>query len=267
MLRYIDYYRAAMKVAILEQLQYRVANYFYLFGMIAESVIYLVVWSTVAISAGGEVGGYTTGDFAAYFIIGILVNNMTIALSPYSWEWRVQHGQLSSELRYPIHPLHHDLAYYAGSNLVTGLLCLPVMVFLALGFNPVFSPTGFQVLIFSISLLGAYLISSLSLSVLGMLTFWTVRVGAVFELYFALELFLSGRLVPLSFMPEWAQQALQYLPFQWTFYFPVETLVGEMTPEQLLFGLLMQGLWILIGLIAIRLVWQQGIRRYTAVGN
>ena len=48
MRRYLDYYLSAMKVAILEQLQYRVANYLYLFGMIAESIIYMVVWSTVA---------------------------------------------------------------------------------------------------------------------------------------------------------------------------------------------------------------------------
>ena len=64
MRRYFDYYLAAMKVAILEQLQYRVANYLYLFGMIAESIIYMVVWSTVARAEGGVVGGYAQGDFA-----------------------------------------------------------------------------------------------------------------------------------------------------------------------------------------------------------
>jgi hypothetical protein len=90
MRRYLEYYRAAMKVAILQQLQYRVANYFYLVGMVAEPVIYLVVWSTVAAAEGGEVGGYTAADFAAYYIVGTLVHNMNIVLSPYSWEWRVK---------------------------------------------------------------------------------------------------------------------------------------------------------------------------------
>jgi ABC-2 type transport system permease protein len=265
--RYVDYYLSAMKVAILQQLQYRVANYFFLFGMIAESVIYLVVWSTVAISAGGEVGGYTPEDLAAYFIVGILVNNMTIALSPYSWEWRVLHGQLSGELRYPIHPLHHDLAYYAGSNIVTGILCIPVVAFLAWIFKPALDPTWYQGAAFILSLAGAYLISTLILSLLGMMTFWTTRVGAVFELFFALELLLSGRLVPLTFLPVWVQQLVAYLPFQWMFYFPVETLVGGLPAEELLFGLGMQLAWILIGLVMVKLVWQLGIRKYTAVGN
>ena len=33
---------------------------------------------------------------------------------------------------------------------------------------------------------------------LGMVTFWTTRVSAIFEAYFAAELLLSGRLVPVS---------------------------------------------------------------------
>lgn len=267
MRRYLDYYLAAMKVAILQQLQYRVANYFYLFGMIAESIIYLVVWSTVAGVKGGAVGGYTQRDFAAYYIVGILVNNMSIVLSPYSWERRVQHGQLSGELLYPIHPLHHDVAYYAGSNLVTFILCVPVAIILSLIFKPDLSPNWYQGLVFIFSIWGAYLISTLELSLLGMITFWTTRVGAVFELFFALELLLSGRLVPISIMPVWVQNMTRYLPFQWTFYFPVESLVGKLSLSQLLLGLGMQALWMVIGLFTVKQVWRMGLRRYSAVGN
>ena len=55
-------YLTQMRIAILSQIQYRVANYFYMIGMVAEPVIYLVVWSTVARQQGGEVGGFTPGD-------------------------------------------------------------------------------------------------------------------------------------------------------------------------------------------------------------
>ena len=54
---WIDLYLTEMRIAIVEQFQYRVANYFYMIGMIAEPVIYLVVWSTVAREQGGSVGG------------------------------------------------------------------------------------------------------------------------------------------------------------------------------------------------------------------
>ena len=45
---YADVYATEIRIAIAEQFQYRVANYFYMIGMIAEPIIYLVVWSTIA---------------------------------------------------------------------------------------------------------------------------------------------------------------------------------------------------------------------------
>ena len=60
MTRYLDFYRTLMKISVQEQFQYRAANYFYMIGMIAEPVIYLVVWSTVAdpkSGGGGQIYG------------------------------------------------------------------------------------------------------------------------------------------------------------------------------------------------------------------
>ena len=99
MKRYIDYYRSMMKLSVLEQLQYPVANYFYMIGMIAEPVIYMVVWSAVALQQGGMVGGYTPGAFAAYYIVWTLGRNINIAFTPYGGEWRLREGQLSARFR------------------------------------------------------------------------------------------------------------------------------------------------------------------------
>ena len=73
-----------------------------------------------------------------------------------------------------------------------------------------------------------------------MVTFWTTRVGAIFEAYFAAELLLSGRLVPVSLMPEWVQDIAAFLPFQWSFYLPIESLVGDLSTGELLSRLAMQ---------------------------
>jgi ABC-type transport system involved in cytochrome c biogenesis ATPase subunit len=62
-----DFYVATARAAIATQFQYRVAQYFDMLGMIAEPVIYLVVWSSVARSSGGAVNGITAGEFAAYY--------------------------------------------------------------------------------------------------------------------------------------------------------------------------------------------------------
>jgi ABC-2 type transport system permease protein len=263
---WIDIYWTTMKHAIAVQFQYRVANYFYMIGMIAEPIIYLVVWSTVAQAQGGEVAGYTAGQFAAYYIVWTLVRNMNIVFTPYGWEFRIQRGQLSGELLRPIHPIHFDIAYFAGWKVVVIVLWLPLAFVLSLIFRPTLNPTLLEVGAFFVAIWGAYLVRTMLLWALGLITFWTTRVGAIFELYFTLELLLSGRLVPMALLPAWAQRVADFLPFQWAFGYPIEVLIGQLTTQQILFGLLMQALWIGLGLGTVHLLWRVAIRRYSAVG-
>ena len=263
----LDFYWTNARLSILEQIQYRVANYFYMIGMIAEPVIYLVVWSAVAQAQGGQVGGYTPGQFAAYYIVWTLVRNMNIVFTPYGWEWRIRQGRLAAELLRPLHPLHNDVAFFMGWKVVVIILWLPLAAFLAWVFKPELSPTLLEVAVFFVAIWGAYLIRTMLLSLLGMITFWTTRVCAIYELYFAAELLLSGRLVPLSLMPGWVRTLAGFLPFQWAFGFPIESLVGNLTPEQLFAGLGMQLFWILAGVVAVNIVWRFAIRQFTSVGN
>jgi ABC-2 type transport system permease protein len=262
-----DVYVAEARIAIAEQIQYRASNYMYMLGMVAEPVVYLVVWTTIAAQQGGSVGGITAGGFAAYYIVWTLVRNINIVFTPYGWEERVREGRLSSQLLHPLFPIVEDLGFFLGWKPVVVLLWLPIAFFLALVFHPVLNPSPLAIVVFAFSLLGAYLIRSLNQSSLGLLTFWTTRVGPIFQLYIAVELLLSGRLVPMTLMPQWVQGIANVLPFQWTFGFPIEALVGNLTTEQLLGGLAMQLFWIAVGAVLVRVVWHFAIKRYSAVSG
>ena len=263
----IDVYLAEARIAIAEQIQYRTANYMYMLGMVAEPVVYLVVWSTIAAQQGGSVGGYTAGAFAAYYIVWTLVRNINIVFTPYGWESRIREGRLSAQLLHPLFPIVEDLGFFLGWKPVVVVLWLPIAAFLSLVFHPVFTATPLAVAVFAVSLLGAYLIRSLNQSSLGLITFWTTRVGPIFQLYIAAELLLSGRLVPMSLMPDWVQTIANFLPFRWTFGFPIEALVANLSTEQLLTGLAVQLFWIIVGSVLVRVVWQFAIQRYSAVSG
>jgi len=71
----------------------------------------------------------------------------------------------------------------------------------------------------------------------------------------------------MPLMPAWVQQIAAFLPFQSTFYFPINALVGTMSPADLLAGLGMQVLWIVLGTVAVVLVWRVGVRQFSSVGN
>ena len=267
MKRYIEYFLATARISILSQIQYRVANYFYMIGMIAEPVIYLVVWSTIAKQLGGVVGGYTAGTFAAYYIVWTLVRNMNIVFTPFGWENRIREGELSMSLMRPVHPIISDIAYFSGWKVVVIILWIPIAIFLAWVFKPTFEFTVLKAIVFFIAIWGAFLIRTMLLSLLGMITFWTTRVSAIFELYFALELILSGRLVPMTLMPAWVQNLSNYLPFKYTFFFPIDALVGSMSTRELWTGIGIQIFWITLGASLLSLVWRVAIKQFSAVGG
>jgi ABC-2 type transport system permease protein len=262
-----DFYVTMIRTRIQSQFQYRAATYMYLIGMVAEPVIYLVVWSTIARSHGGQVGGITPGGFAAYYIVWTLVRNMNIVFTPYGWEYRIREGQLSGALLRPLHPLHSDVAEFAGGKVIWVLLYLPIAAGLTLIFKPTFSVSALEGIVFFIAIWGAYLIRTMFLWLLGMISIWTTRASAAFETYILSELLLSGRLVPLKLMPHWSQTLAAWLPFKWTFYFPIEALVGNLSTSSLLTGLGMQALWTLIGLALVVVCFRASVRHYTAVGN
>jgi len=262
----LDLYRAQMRIAIATQFQYRVANLLYMIGMIAEPVIYLVVWSTVAQTQGGSVAGYTAGEFAAYYIVWTLVRNMNVVLTPYAWEHFIKQGRLSSELLRPINPFHSSLSYFIGWKVVVIALWLPMAAVLTLIFRPTLQPALWQIAAFMVALWTGFLVRFVLLWLLGLVTFWTTRVSAIFEVYFTAELLLSGRFVPLALLPSWAQQLADLLPFQWAFGFPIELLLGRLTPRETLIGFANQLFWCLVGLGLTALIWRSALRRFSAVG-
>ena len=263
----VDFYATTMRTAVQEHFQYRAETCLYMAGTIIEPVVYLVVWSTVARSQGGDVAGITAGSFAAYYIVWTLVRQFNVAFTPYGWEWRIRQGAVSGNLLRPIHPIHYDLAEFAGWKFVNVAVWLPVAAVLVLAFRPTLSPGLEDLAVFSVAVWGAFLLRSLNLWTLGLLSFWTTRTGPIFELYVLLELLLSGRLVPLRVMPGWAEAAASVFPFKWTFGFPIEALVGSLSHGQLLRGLAMQIAWIVAMWGVMSVVWRRAVRAYTAVGN
>ena len=262
----VEVYVQQFKTTLASQLQYRAALVIWLVGHVLEPLIYLVVWSVVSASRGGSVGGFTTGDFAAYFILLMLVNHVTYTWIMYEYEYRVRQGALSFALLRPMHPIHSDIA----DNVSSKLISLPGMLLTALGLALVFRPTfhfvPWAVLASLPALMLAFLLRFLVEWTLALAAFWTTRVSAINQMYFVAVLFLSGQVAPLSLFPHAVQSTAAVLPFYWMIGFPVELLLGRLTATQVWTGLAAQAIWLVLSLALVRIVWRAGVRVYSAVG-
>jgi ABC-2 type transport system permease protein len=259
-------YAQQFKTTSAAMMQYRASLLIWMIGHVLEPLVYLIVWSTVSNTGGGSVGSYSTADFAAYYIVLMLVNHVTYTWIMYEYEYRVREGVLSAALLRPVHPIHPDIADNVSSKLIT----LPIMLAIAVGlgflFHPALQVQPWAAGLFLPALLLAFLLRFFLEWTLALVAFWTTRVGAVNQIYFVLILFLSGQIAPLSLFPPIIRFAAEILPFRWMIGFPVELFLGRLTPAEAVTGLLAQTVWIGLAFLLLRAVWRAGVRVYSAVG-
>lgn len=259
-------YAQQFKTSLASMLQYRAALVIWLIGHVLDPLIYLAVWTAVTRSGGGSVGGYTAAEFAAYFVILMIVNHATFTWIMFEYEYRVRQGMLSFALLRPVHPIHADIADNISYKLITLPLVMAAAALLAVLFRPAFHIVPWAAVAFAPALLLAFAVRFMLEWTLALSAFWTTRVGAINQAYFVAALFLSGQMAPLSLLPRPLQVAAAILPFRWTTSFPVELLMGRLSFPQAATGLAVQAAWLAVCLLLLRVIWRAGVRVYSAVG-
>ena len=243
---------ARTKLQLLANLQYPLGMAIWQVGVVLQPVIGLVVWSAVAAASSGTIAGYRPGDFVAYFLVLMVVYRATYTSAMYEIEWRIRRGDLSALLLQPTHPISVDIAYSLGANGHALLLIVPAAAGLALVFQPAFHWSLWSLAVGGLALVLAAALRFLVEYTLGCAAFWIVRLGALNGVYYAAMLFFSGQFVPLALLPPPAQQVANVLPFRSMLAFPVELLLGRLTPEEAGRGLATQIGWLVVSLGALR---------------
>lgn len=264
---YLDAFGAQFKATLALQFQYRVAQVIWLLFFVLQPVMYLSVWSAVARSTDGQVGGYAPEDFAAYFLATMWIIHLTFNGVLVFFEARVRRGEFSALLLRPLHPICADIAdNLAYKALTAPLLALATLALVAM-FRPRLQPPSWAVVAFVPALLLAFVVRFVNSWTVALAAFWLTRTQAVIQGYLLLILFLGGQAVPLSLMPGWVQTVAWLSPFRWMLAFPAELLLGRLTPRDALTGLGMQLLWATVSVALLAPCWRAAVRRYTAVGG
>lgn len=264
---WLHVYPAFLRTALLSSIQYRASGAIWMIGSVLEPLVFLTVWSTVADSQGGTVAGYTAKEFAAYYAILLIVNHLTFTWIMHEFQYRIQYGSFSFALLRPVHPIHADIAENLAFKAVQLAVILPAFLVLCLVFRPQFDPVGWSLALFFPVLLVSLLLRFLVEWTLALAAFWTTRVTAMNQIYFSLQIFLSGRMAPIALLPLWIADVAQHLPFYYAVGFPVDLALGRLSPEAAIRGVVVQLIWLALSSSMIVLIWRRAARRFTAVGS
>jgi ABC-2 type transport system permease protein len=235
------------------------------FGWMIPPLIYLFVWSTAA--QGTTLGNLTRGEFVAYYLVLILVNQVTYAQTNWTVGDTIRVGQMNELLLRPLSPIYHTLATEVAGKVVFMTFAVPVTALLALLLRPELHVTLQDGLAFVPALVLAWALRFFWGYWIALLAFWATRADALLHLQDSLIFLLAGQVAPVTLLPALLQGAAVVLPFRYMVGFPVEVLMGQLDPGALRMGFALQVGWLVVACALFLAVWRRGVKHYSAVGG
>ena len=246
-------------------MQHRGFFFLLAFGWMIPPLIYLFVWSTAA--SGKTIGGLTRGEFVAYYLVLILVNQLTYSQTNWTVGDMIREGKMNMQLLRPMSPLYDALATEVAGKVVYMAFVVPVAAVLALVLRPELHVTLRNGLAFVPALALAWALRFFWGYWLALLAFWATRADALLALQDTLIFLLAGQVAPTALLPGLMRKAATVLPFRYMVGFPVEVLTGQLDTTELWAGFAFQAGWLAIALALFATVWRTGVKRYSAVGG
>jgi ABC-2 type transport system permease protein len=250
-----------------EQWQYRANLLMYLLYWLVSPIVYLAVWVAIAKNQG-SVSGLTPNDFVTYYLVLLVVNQLTSEITIHTLAYKIQDGTLSGELLRPVHPiLTASLVYNLAFKILNLIAFIPIWIILALVFQADFSTITLNSVLLALpGILIGFWLNFLLGAIITCMAFWTTRVYSISQFSFLVISLLSGQFVPLQLMPPGVQVVGRFLPFQMFAYIPVETILNRAPVHALIEDYLIALVWLVLLQLLFQWVWREGLKRFSAVG-
>jgi len=159
--------------------------------------VMLAIWHAVA--ADGAVGRFDQSRFVAYYLGAWVVRLVTSTWVVWEMSMDIRNGSLAPRLLRPLHVLLSYSAEHLAAVPMRFLVVSPVVVLLLVSARQhlTLGEPGF-LLVFLLSLVGAWMLIFFSMVLMGALAFYLESSLGLFELWLGLHAILSGYLVPSS---------------------------------------------------------------------
>lgn len=260
-------YLAVAVKSFQKYLTYRAAN---LAGILTNSffgAVYVAVY--LALFRGRTtVGGLDARDTVTYVI---LTQTLLMAMSAFGnreLSEAIIQGRIAADLGRPV----DFYLYWAALDLGRAVYYLifrgvPTFVIGLILFHPRLPADPAAAAGFVLCALTGMMLSYAFRFIPNCLAFWTTDARGINYLVNTIILFCSGFIVPLNFFPAGLQQIVSWLPFSGLANLPVSVYLGKLGPAALMAALATQAGWMVVLVIAGRLVFGRVVTRLTVHGG
>jgi ABC-2 type transport system permease protein len=219
-------------------------------------------------AAGGTLAGY---DAKAGITYAFLAQALIAPVNIFTWNefaLRVRTGDVAVDLARPVDPqlayLASDLGRAAYSIIPRGL---PPMLVGGLVFGLAMPTAALPYLLGAISLLLAVMVSFACRWLANLAAFWLLDLRGVMMIYVLASGLLSGHLLPVHWFPSWLAAIANATPFPSIIQTPIDIVTGRAEGVDALALIGVQLGWLVVALIAGRLVFAAGTRKLVVQGG
>src|SRR6056297_2027524 len=217
------------------------------------------------------IGGFGFRDMVAYYLLTMIARAFSSMPGLASGIARqIREGEIK---RYLIQPLDligflllsrmaHKIAYYAIAIAPFGLVFFLCRDYFVAGWPPVH-----VMIAFIASLIMGFLIGFFLESAIGMIGFWFLEVTSLLFVFMLFSFFLSGHMFPLTLLPGWAGEVVQFLPFKYLAYFPAAIFLQKIPEDELPMEMAIQAAWLAFFIVICRVAYAKGLNRYSGYGG
>ncbi len=217
-----------------------------------------------------EIAGYSYHDFIAYYLLTMVTRAFSSMPRLASGIARdIREGTIKKYLIQPIDMLGFLLLYRIAHKLVYYVVAagpFALIFYLLRGFFPGW-PDGWTLACFFASLVMSFLLGFFLEATIGMLGFWFLEVSSLLFVYIFSGFFFSGHMFPIDMLPGIWGELVMMLPLQYLAYFPAAVFLGKIQGPELIWALWVQFGWVVFFMIASRVAFHRGVRRYSGFGG
>ncbi|WP_313560446.1 ABC transporter permease [Ruminiclostridium cellobioparum] len=267
---WVKKYTRVFILGVQSSMEYRTDFLLTIFSAFVPIVIQYFLWSAIFNnSSEAKVYGYTFAQMITYSILSGIFSKLLAT----GFEWEVasdiKSGGLNKFIVQPIGYFLYRISNFLGGKFINSI----VMMFITLSTLVVLKyylrdQIEIERIFFLLVILFlALLLNFLIFFCVSTLAFWMIEIWQVFTILGIVINVASGGIFPLDIFGKNFLRVIEFLPFKYTIYFPINVISGKLNYDDLSKGILIQLFWVVFLFILSNYLWKKGMKKYVAVGG
>ncbi len=251
-----------------EILTYRLSFIIWRVRTVFQLLVVYFLWTSV-IPKDATLFGYSMTLMVTYILLTQVVGAFVLATRTAEIAENINSGDLSIFLIKPFGYFRYWFARDIGDKAMNISFSIVELTILFLLLQPqIFIQNNFYLIcLFIVAVIIGIILNFFISSLLSMIGFWSPDVWGPRFIFYILITFFTGGFFPLDILPKTIYNLMMLTPFPYLQFFPIKIYLGQLSSLEIISGIIISLVWILSLVLILKVVWNKGIKSFTAAGR